>query len=48
MNLMLAVIVVFVAVGLLSPRFHQRTYLLLGGVATLMTGLYYFTNRFMT
>jgi len=48
MNLMLAVIVVCVAIGLLTPKFHQRTYLLLAGVATTMTGLYYFTTRFMT
>jgi MFS-type transporter involved in bile tolerance (Atg22 family) len=48
MNLMLAVILVCVAVGLLTPRFQARTYVLIGGVATAMTGLYYFTTRFMT
>ena len=48
MNLMLAVIVVCVAVGLLTARFGSRTYLYIGGIATTMTGLYYFTNRFMT
>jgi MFS-type transporter involved in bile tolerance (Atg22 family) len=48
MNLMLAVIVVCVAVGLLTPRFQSRTYLLVGSIATTMTGLYYFTTRFMT
>jgi hypothetical protein len=44
---MLLVIMVCVAVGLLSPRFESRTYLLIAGIATLMTGLYFFTNRFM-
>jgi hypothetical protein len=48
MNLMLAVMVVCVAVGLLTPRFHSRTYLLIAGIATTMTGLFYFTTRFMT
>jgi arginine exporter protein ArgO len=48
MNLMLAVILVCVAVGLLTPRFQIRTYMLIGGIATTMTGLYYFTTRFMT
>ena len=48
MNLMLAVIVVCVGVGLLTPQFHKRTYLLIAGIATTMTGLYYFTTRFMT
>jgi hypothetical protein len=48
MNLMLAVILICVAVGLLTPRFHARTYLLIAGIASTMTGLYYFTTRFMT
>jgi hypothetical protein len=48
MNLMLAVMVVCVAVGLLSATFTQRTYFVIGGIATLMTGLFYFTTRFMT
>jgi MFS-type transporter involved in bile tolerance (Atg22 family) len=48
MNLMLAVIVICVAVGLLTPRFQSRTYLVMGGIAITMTGLYYFTTRFMT
>ena len=48
MNLMLAVIVACVVVGLLTPRFERRTYMLIGGIATTMTGLFYFTTRFMT
>ncbi len=48
MNLMLLVILVCVAVGLFTQRFQQRTYLLIGGIATTMTGLFYFTTRFMT
>ena len=48
MNLMLAVMVVCVAVGLLTRNFGTRTYLVIGGIATTMTGLYYFTTRFMT
>jgi hypothetical protein len=47
MNLMLAVLVVSVAVGLLSRRFERSEYLFMAGLATLMTGLYYFTTRFM-
>jgi hypothetical protein len=45
---MLAVIVVCVAVGLLTPHFQRRTYMLICGIATTMTGLFYFTTRFMT
>jgi MFS-type transporter involved in bile tolerance (Atg22 family) len=48
MNLMLAVMVVCVAVGLLAKNFESRTYLVIGGIATTMAGLYYFTTRFMT
>jgi uncharacterized membrane protein YuzA (DUF378 family) len=48
MNLMLAVMVVCVAVGLLSATFQQRTYVLIGGIAALMAFLYYFPTRFMT
>jgi hypothetical protein len=48
MNLMLAVIVACVVVGLLTPHFHRRTYMLIAGIATTMTGLFYFTTRFMT
>jgi hypothetical protein len=48
MNLMLAVILVFLTIGLLTPRFQPRTYVLIGGIASAMTGLYYFTTRFMT
>jgi hypothetical protein len=44
---MLAVILVCVGVGLLSPRFDTRTYWLIGAIATVMAGLYFFTNRFM-
>ena len=48
MNLMLAVLVVCVAVGLLVQRWEPRTYWWLGGIVSVMTGLYYFTTRFMT
>jgi hypothetical protein len=48
MNLMLAVLVVCVAIGLLSPRFTVRTYWYIAAVATTMTGLFFFTTRFMT
>jgi hypothetical protein len=47
MNLMLAVLVVSVGVGLLVPRFERSAYLLLAAVAAVMTALYYFTTRFM-
>ncbi len=48
MNLMLSAILICVAVGLLSLRFTRRTDLIVAAIATAMTGLYYFTNRFMT
>lgn len=48
MNLMLAVLVVCVAVGLLSAQWTRRTYWYIGGIASAMTGLFYFTTRFMT
>jgi hypothetical protein len=48
MNLMLAVLVVCVAVGLLVKDFGSRTFLVIGGIATTMAGLYYFTTLFMT
>jgi hypothetical protein len=48
MNLMLVVLLAFVGVGLFTPRFGSRTYLLIGAISTLMTGLFYFTTRFMT
>jgi hypothetical protein len=35
-------------VGLFTARFESRTYLLIAGIATAMTFLYYFPNRFMT
>lgn len=47
MNLMLAVLVVSVGVGLLAPRFDRSAYLFLALLATVMTALYYFTTRFM-
>lgn len=48
MNLMLSVLVVCTAVGLFSPRFGPRTYVLLALGATAMTALYFvFPNRFM-
>lgn len=48
MNLMLAVIVTCSAVGLLSPHFGRRTYLLLAGIAAAMVGFYFaFPQRFM-
>jgi hypothetical protein len=47
MNLMLAVLVVSVGVGLLTPRFERPAYLFMAGLAVLMTALYYFTTRFM-
>lgn len=47
MNLMLAVLVVCVGFGLLTPRFDRNAYLFTTALAVLMTGLYYFTTRFM-
>ena len=47
MNLMLAVLVASVAVGLITPRFDRAAYLFLALLATVMTALYYFTTRFM-
>jgi hypothetical protein len=47
MNLMLAVLMASVAIGLLTPRFERPVYLLLAVLATVMTALYYFTTRFM-
>jgi hypothetical protein len=44
---MLAVLMVSVAVGLLTPRFERSVYLLLAALAVVMTALYYFTTRFM-
>ena len=48
MNLMLVVLVVSVGFGLLTPRFERSAYLFTAALAVLMTGLYYFTTRFMT
>lgn len=47
MNLMLSVILLFVLVGLLAPRFGKREHAILAALATLMTGLYFFSTRFM-
>jgi len=47
MNLMLAVLVASVGVGLLAPRFERSAYVLLTGLAILMTALYFFSTRFM-
>jgi hypothetical protein len=44
---MLAVLVVAVGVGLLVPRFERSTYLFMAVLATVMTGLYFFSTRFM-
>jgi len=44
---MLAVLVASVGVGLLVPRFERTAYLLMAGLATLMTALYFFSTRFM-
>lgn len=48
MNLMLAVLVVSVGVGLFVPRFERPQYVFMALLATLMTALYFFTTRFMT
>lgn len=47
MNLMLAVLVASVGIGLLTPRFARNAQILLVGLAVVMTTLYYFTTRFM-
>ena len=48
MNLMLVVMVVSVALGLSRHRFAQREYLLSAVIASCMTFLYFFFQRFMT
>ena len=48
MNLMLAVILLCVALGLVAPRFGRREQLAVGFLATAMTALYFFFSaRFM-
>jgi len=48
MNLMLSAIIVCSVVGLFAPRFSRGTLVLLAGIATVMTALYYiFPLRFM-
>jgi hypothetical protein len=47
MNLMLTVIFVCVALGLLAPKLGRREHLAIVVMATTMTGLYYFVQRFM-
>jgi hypothetical protein len=47
MNLMLTVIVLFIALGLLAPRLGVRQHLIIVSLATTMTALYFFTTRFM-
>jgi hypothetical protein len=48
MKLMLLVIFACVGFGLLSRRFGGREHLAVAALAVAMTGLYYFTTRFMT
>ena len=47
MNLMLAFMFVCVALGLLARQVGRREQLAIAMLATAMTGLYLFTNRFM-
>lgn len=47
MNLMLAVIFLCVALGLFVRRLGVREQLLVVVIATTMTGLYFFAERFM-
>jgi hypothetical protein len=47
MNLMLVVMLVCVVLGLSASHFDRRHYTAVAVVATVMTGLYYFTTRFM-
>ena len=47
MNLMLAVLVASVAIGLLVPRFGRAAQASTAALAIVMTALYYFTTRFM-
>jgi hypothetical protein len=47
MNLMLTVIFLCVALGLLAHRLGGREQLVVVVIATTMTGLYFFAQRFM-
>ena len=47
MNLMLCVIFLCVAVGLLAHRIGPRERMVVVALASVMTGLYFFTTRFM-
>jgi hypothetical protein len=47
MNLMLAVIFLCIVLGLLAPRLGAREHLAVAALATAMTALYLFANRFM-
>jgi hypothetical protein len=47
MNLMLAVLFVCIALGLAAPRIGAREQLAIVIIAVGMTGLYFFTRRFM-
>ncbi len=47
MNLMLTVIFLCVVLGLVAPRLGKREHLAIVILATVMTGLYLFTRRFM-
>jgi hypothetical protein len=47
MNLMLAVIVTCILVGLFATQFGNRQKLLIATLATTMTALYFFVARFV-
>ena len=47
MYLMLAVIFIYVGLGLVVPRIDRRTHALVAALATAMTALYYVKGSFM-